>query len=486
MNKITIIVPIFNDWSTLGRCIESLIMHVKTIHSILLVNDNPDNPHDFERKICDTIKGHNNFRYFRNDKNLGFLKTCNKAVFELDKSSNDILLLNSDTEVTSGFLEEMSAVLYSRGDIGIVCPRTNNAFYLSVPPSFQEISNCSDVESYKCFQIIKNYLPSSVDIPTALGFCMLIRRDLINKYGLFDEFFGKGYQEENDFSMRLVSHGYTMAASNRAFVFHHVGKSFSDEEKKHLNDINFKKLLHRYPFFSERINSYYRYQTNPVDYFSDELAGIRKGRGVLIYLAREDNIREEDLIRLINHIDGKSEISIKIASTKRYSNVFYTSYEKEIITDIKDARFNVIFAFSHITQKELCTINRAGPLIALIIEEHQYNKILNNESTAKKLELDSITKLMDCLVFFNHKQKNAFLGSKYYNHYLINQTCSLERVDKLFNYFPINRLHDDAIRRFIESLSLRWHFCNNVEICELPLYKSLMKNVLNRIRNHIK
>lgn len=97
---------------------------------------------------------------------MGFVKTCNRAVFELDKTDHDILLLNSDTEVTEGFLEEMQSVLYLSERHGAVCPRSNRATFLTVPINATDIS---PEESYQIFQNIKNHLSRYNVIPTGVG-----------------------------------------------------------------------------------------------------------------------------------------------------------------------------------------------------------------------------------------------------------------------------------------------------------------------------
>ena len=111
--KVTIVIPVYKDWSTLKLCISSLKSCVSDRNKVLLINDMGPDWEKIENNILSEIEGYENFQYFRNDKNLGFVKTCNRAVFELDHSENDILLLNSDTEVTPGFLEEMQSVLYA-------------------------------------------------------------------------------------------------------------------------------------------------------------------------------------------------------------------------------------------------------------------------------------------------------------------------------------------------------------------------------------
>lgn len=133
MRNVTVVVPVYKDWSTLKLCIDSLKEWVQGSHQVFFINDMGPEWEDLEKRIRSAIKGLDHFHYFKNDSNLGFVKTCNRAALELDQTGNDILLLNSDTKVTEGFLEEMSRVLYLAEKHGVVCPRSNNATLLTVP-----------------------------------------------------------------------------------------------------------------------------------------------------------------------------------------------------------------------------------------------------------------------------------------------------------------------------------------------------------------
>ena len=112
MNKTTIVVPVYKDWSTLGSCIESLKKYVPSGNSVLLINDCGPEWEELEHNILSAIADCPNFTYAKNEENLGFVKTCNHSL-ELADPATDILLLNSDTAVTEGFLTEMQEVLYA-------------------------------------------------------------------------------------------------------------------------------------------------------------------------------------------------------------------------------------------------------------------------------------------------------------------------------------------------------------------------------------
>ena len=267
--SVTIVIPVYKDWTTLQLCMKSLKKYVSPHHQVYLVNDMSNEWADLEKKILQEMKDCPNFHYARNESNMGFVKTCNRAVNELDQTENDILLLNSDTKVTEGFLEEMLEVLYVTEKHGIVCPRSNNATLLSIPLSFY--GDRSDVveESYRCYLQVKNKLPRYQVLPTGVGFCILIRRELINNFGLFDEIYGKGYNEENDFILRVNAYGFSTVMANRAFVFHYESRSFGKKQKDEQEERNAKILLERYPFYTHVIYDYFYNRIHPIDYFAD-------------------------------------------------------------------------------------------------------------------------------------------------------------------------------------------------------------------------
>ncbi len=256
MQNVTIIVPVYGDWPSLKQCIESLKQYVDTNHTVMLVNDCGPDVDLMEKNIKEAIKAFKNFIYYRNKNNLGFVGTCNRAVLELEKTDNDIMLLNSDTRVTKGFLQEMLAVLYSDQEVGAVSPRSNNATLATVPLSSAPQKGLGEDKSYEIYTKIKSKLPRFNQIPVAHGFCMLIKRSLIKEFGLFDPIFGKGYGEEVDFCMRISKKGYKCLLSNWAYVFHLEARSFSLETKAKLLEENNKIIWERYPDYRQLVRDY--------------------------------------------------------------------------------------------------------------------------------------------------------------------------------------------------------------------------------------
>lgn len=256
MKRVTIVVPVYGDWPSLAACITSLRKHVDTAqHRVLFINDCGPKVELMERNLKRAIKG-TPFLYFRNKKNLGFVGTCNRAAEELDKTKNDVLLLNSDTQVTEGFVDELVAVLYASDRHGAVSPRSNNATLATVPLSAAAQKGIAMERSYQLFLRLKTKLPRYHEVPVAHGFCMLIRRSLIAKYGLFDTVFGRGYGEEVDFCLRIKKHGFVSVLANRAYVFHLEARSFTGVTKAKLLAKNNKIIWKRYPGYRQAVQDY--------------------------------------------------------------------------------------------------------------------------------------------------------------------------------------------------------------------------------------
>jgi GT2 family glycosyltransferase len=282
---VTIVVPIYSDLPTLTSCVESLKQNVDLERNhLLLVNDCGPDADAIEASLLAQIRGCGSIRYERNERNLGFVGTCNRAVSELDTTDNDILLLNSDTVTTPGFLEELSAVLHLSPLHGVVCPRSNDAviasfpYKLRDPSSGHEIARASQVHA-ALSGTIRRYSIS----PVAVGFCFLVRRDLITQHGLFDEAFAPGYCEEYDFCLRMNEFGYSSVIANRAIVFHIGTRSFNiGPTRSALLSAHTRILMQRYPFLTKAIESYMFLDRDPVDAFADALAPADNAIRILV------------------------------------------------------------------------------------------------------------------------------------------------------------------------------------------------------------
>ncbi|WP_439691246.1 glycosyltransferase family 2 protein [Curtobacterium sp. SP.BCo] len=266
-----VVVPVYGDLDSLLRCVDGLIEHLDTDrHRVLLVNDCGPDVDVIERALLDRIAERPGFRYERNDHNLGFVGTCNRAVLELDTGAEAVLLLNSDAVPTAGFLDAMLAVL-DEERTGVVTARSDNATIASIPYRLTNRGAArTEARTRAVWSEIAPLLPESQVLPVAMGFCFLTRRELITEHGLFDEAFAPGYGEENDYCLRIAAHGWLSKIANRALVLHAGGKSFAGNRSA-LRAAHQRELERRYPFLPEAVAAYQRHGMSATERFADVL-----------------------------------------------------------------------------------------------------------------------------------------------------------------------------------------------------------------------
>ncbi|MBI3336590.1 glycosyltransferase [Candidatus Peregrinibacteria bacterium] len=333
--RVTVIIPAYNQLPTVRNCVASCKKYVDARHTILVIDD-ASAESNFARQIRITLEHMPNARYVRNTANLGFVKTCNRAVFDIDATDNDILLLNADAELTEGSVEEMLSCLYLNDRTGVCCPRSNHATILSFPP-LSEDPRTPDL-SYTQWNMLKNHLPRTARLPTGVGFCMMIRRELIKRFGLFDPIYGKGYNEENDFCMRINRYGYSIVMANRAFVFHHDIPSFTPAEKIRLEERHSAVLNERFPEYRRRVGEYERWERSGAEYFAEILSPRTNRKKILIDLSHLHAVYNgtsqyvlELLVELVPRLTKQCDAHILIRPivdaffgiSKRYKNIHY-------------------------------------------------------------------------------------------------------------------------------------------------------------------
>ena len=259
--SVTIVIPAYGAADQLRHCLESLVGCCPPGSSVIVADD--ATPDDSVSQVARAFESALPVSYVRRTDNLGFVENCNEAIRSLLPGGHDVLLLNSDTRVTPGFLEEMWQVLHLHEKHGVVTPRSNNATLFSIPVS----ERLGPDDAYRLWHSIRDLLPRYQVMPTAVGFCMLIKNMVLRQLGAFDPVYSPGYNEENDFVCRINRHGYSAVAANHAFVFHDESSSFGPRRVA-LDKRNREVLDERYPEYPLKLADYVRSGIDPVDHFA--------------------------------------------------------------------------------------------------------------------------------------------------------------------------------------------------------------------------
>ncbi|PYQ60072.1 MAG: hypothetical protein DMF53_17685, partial [Acidobacteria bacterium] len=121
----------------------------------------------------------------RNPERRGFVGSVNRGMAVSDR---DVILLNSDTEVTAGWLEKLQEAAYSDPAVATVTPFSNNATIASLP-RFAEVNALPSGWSADRFAALVERVSARERprLPTGVGVCLYIKRKALDRLGLFDE-----------------------------------------------------------------------------------------------------------------------------------------------------------------------------------------------------------------------------------------------------------------------------------------------------------
>ncbi len=251
-----LILPIFEARTHVERCLISLERHLPPQARLVLIDDASQDPVLLERLGAEVARRPGTI-LLRNPKNTGFVGSANRGLGLALESRRDACLLNSDTEVSAGFLERLAACAHAGRESGIASPFSNNGTILSVPVWLREnaIPEPFDVDAFA--EIVRRASRRVwPEIPTAVGFCMYIRADVLRTIDLFDqENFGRGYGEENDFCARARLAGYRSRLADDVFVAH-VGRASFGAEGDAREDANNSVMARLHPDYHDLIRTF--------------------------------------------------------------------------------------------------------------------------------------------------------------------------------------------------------------------------------------
>lgn len=209
--KCDIIIPVWNKLELTRECLDSIIKNTHIPYRLIIIDNNSDQETENYLK---SLKDRDEIEVvlIRNEQNLGFVKAVNQGI----RASNAeyVCLLNNDTLVMENWLREMINIIKNNPKVGVVNPGGEIAY-----------SN------------IQGLSGKWVEVGFASGFCMLIKREVIEKIGLLDEEFETGFFEDTDYCKRAKNAGYLCVAAKASCVFHHAHKTFETWQKDRVNEL---------------------------------------------------------------------------------------------------------------------------------------------------------------------------------------------------------------------------------------------------------
>lgn len=214
MDKCDIIIPVWNQSEVTKDCVAAIIKNTDYPFGLIIIDNGSD---DETKCYLESLKEDKRLAVtlIRNEKNLGFVKAANQGM--RSSGADYLCILNNDTLVMKNWLTEMINIAKGQAEIGIVNPSSNN---LGQRPQKGE-----PLELYA--DKLRRESGRSVELGSAIGFCMLIKRKVIDDIGLFDEIYGMGNFEDTDFSRRAAKEGFKCVRACGAYVYHRENTSFN-------------------------------------------------------------------------------------------------------------------------------------------------------------------------------------------------------------------------------------------------------------------
>ncbi len=236
--ELSILIVNWNGGKLLRNCLSSIAKAPPSVSFDIIVVDNASSDDSVAwlrsaeaASLLPDIKVH----VIENAENAGFSKANNQAIAHSGASM--LLLLNPDTEVTSGAIDTMVACLHSDERIGACGPRllnTDGSVQPSVwrnPPTAWEII----VSGLGVWRLIPHRLRANLllgghwdhatrrDVPMLGGAAILARRKMVDEVGGLDERFHM-YGEDNEWCLRISRAGWQLIFDPAASVMHHGGQ----------------------------------------------------------------------------------------------------------------------------------------------------------------------------------------------------------------------------------------------------------------------
>ncbi len=223
---IDVVIPVYGAAAALECCLASVLRHTRCPpNRVIVVVDGPQDDaveHVLARNQDGTA---DQILLIRNSVRSGFVAGVNRG---MRASGRDVVLLNSDTEVTARWLEKLQTAAYSSPTIATVTPLSNNATICSLPEFLEDNLLPAGVSPDTMGDVVERVsFREYPRLPTGVGVCLYIKRAVLDAVGLFDERrFGLGYGEENEFCVRATAAGFEHIADDATFVYHAGQRSF--------------------------------------------------------------------------------------------------------------------------------------------------------------------------------------------------------------------------------------------------------------------
>lgn len=223
-DRCDIVLPVHNGLPYLKPCLDSLFRNTDYSFRLIIVDDaSLGDTKDYINSIKDAYPDIVETIFFA--KNEGAIKAMNEGLKRTN--AKYVCLLNTDTILCKDWLGKIIDVAQKNNDIGLLNP--SSSVFGDTPRSQQ----LKDIEDFA--DSLRGFNGKFQEMANCVGFCMVIKRELLEKIGFLSNDFGLGYFEDLDFSRRAQKLGYKSVKVLDSYVYHYGKRTF--EKLKNREDI---------------------------------------------------------------------------------------------------------------------------------------------------------------------------------------------------------------------------------------------------------
>lgn len=252
--RIDIIMPVFKGYAeSLSAIYAVLASTVQTPFELIVINDaSPEQPLS---SMLKNLSQEGWFTLVEHTHNQGFPASVNEGLSL--HPDRDVVLLNSDTEVYGNWLDRLAHAAASNPEAGTITPLSNNGSICSYPRFAKDTPERLEADGNVFDSLTAEVNRGiTIPIPTAVGFCMYIKRGCLKQIGDFDaKTFKRGYGEENDFCLRASQWGWKHLMAADVYVTHHGGVSFG-KDKERGEKRAWRIITRRYPHYRYEVRDF--------------------------------------------------------------------------------------------------------------------------------------------------------------------------------------------------------------------------------------
>ncbi|TDI79757.1 MAG: glycosyltransferase [Caldithrix sp.] len=246
----SIIIVTYNSAHTISDCILSVVKTLRSQDEVMVIDNNSqDNTLELLARLRPNLP--ENIHILPQSQNYGFSRGCNIGI--KNSSKKYVILLNPDTEVMGEWIQRLTDHFTYYRDTGAVGPLSNSCITTQLISTYIQNWNEFDLNSAQLLEILyKTFNRRSIPTKVLIGFCMALRRDLIDEWGGLDEDIFLG-DDDLDLSWRLREKGYWLRLALDVYIDHHRQVSFNTLPKSYSN----KLLAESSDVLFEKMRQYY-------------------------------------------------------------------------------------------------------------------------------------------------------------------------------------------------------------------------------------